>query len=234
VISGLCTYGSVRGSLEEQMVNVNKALDSTKNVETSISTMDSLTETLIDSIRINNIEKEKMSGLENVYYTGQKTINAEITSTIEDIKEILEVKDEYVNSLEEKEVVDSIGMDIFEVIGKDVGLSGNTVLLVIFLILIVTLEVALYVTGSPFQYTVDEENREESEYEMICRYIDAMENENSTVLRSDSKISEITGISKKDCKRFREMLKSQKHRGKNLIHVNGKSLLSLMNQAYTH
>lgn len=222
VISGIATYGSVRVSIEDQEGFANRQNSGTKFVETNVETVDEVIKTLVDSISASVDEKQKLNSLQGAYYTGHEKLSEDVDKTIESIEKLLNTKNEYVNSLNEEEKnIEEVSKRIFDLIGEDVGMSGNDVLFWIFMILIVTLETALFVTGSPFKYLDVEEEKEESEYEEACRYVDAMFKENSSVLNSNEIISENTGISMMACKRYRELLKTLKHRGKELIHVNG-------------
>lgn len=220
-ISGIATYGSVKLTLDAQEVRAEKLNLSSENIEFAIAQIDLKMDRLNRASASAVSEKEKMNESEGIYYTGLSKMTDDMKLAEAEMEALLEERTTLVNSLrEEAENTANVSKDVFSLIGEDIGLSGRDTLFYIFVVLIIVLEIALFATTDKFDV---EEIKEESEYEMVCRYIDAMEKENSSVLNSDEKISEMTGISKKNCKRYRELLKTLKHRGKSLIHVNGTS-----------
>lgn len=220
-ISGICSFGSVKSALQDQKFTAELNNSDTKIVQDNIEVVDSVVSSLLGAINANVAEKEKLSGLEDAFYSGQGAMSEDLNTSVSNIKDMLELKTEYnVVLQEESEETESIGLDTFTLIGESFQTSGEKTLFILFMILIITLEVALFVTGEPFFHSTNIV-AEESEYDMFCRYVDNMERSNSSVLSSDDKISSITGIDKKICKRFRENLKEWKWRGKTLITTTG-------------
>ena len=223
IISGICTFGSVKSSLSEQQFKAELANNTTETTQDNILVVDSVVETLLNSVNSSVAEKEKMSGLDGAYYSGQERMTEDLNNSIDNIERMLTMKSTLsTNLVEEKEDVKSVGADIFTMMGADVGLSGEQTLFWIFMALIVILEVALFLTADPFMY-LETANTEENEVDVVLKYISALEKENgSVILNSDNNIAEATGISRKDCKRYRVLLKELKHRGKALISDNNR------------
>lgn len=222
VVSGICTYGSVKLTLENQELYVSKMNIDTENIQFQIDQIDIKIERLNRSADASVAEKEKMSGLDGAYYSGQTKMTDDLNSVDSNMQKLLDDRTALTNSLKvEAQNIDSVSKDVFTLIGEDIGLTGTQTLFWIFIVLIVILEVALYVTTDGFKYSEVEEEVL-TEKDVIFMYIDALENSNSVVLPSDNTISEATQISKSDCKRYRALLSELKWRGKPLI-MNGGS-----------
>jgi hypothetical protein len=166
-------------------------------------------------------EKEKLSSLEGAYYTGVGKMTSDTALAESEMGDLLFERTALVNSLiEEAKNITSVSTDIFSLIGEDIGLTGAQTLFWIFVVLIVLLEVALFATTDSFETApVQEEN----EVDIVLKYVDALEKDNgSVILNSDVNIAIATNIPKKDCVRYRKLLKSIKYRGKSLISENNR------------
>lgn len=220
-ISGVCTYGAVKLTLEEQELYVNKMNISSNNLQFSINQLDKKIERLNRSADASVSEKEKMNEAEDIFYSGQIKLTADTKLAEQEMEALLKERTTLTDSLQvESKSINSISKDVFTLIGEDLGIPGMVVLFWIFIILIFVLEITLFATTEGFSVKAKKELTEE---ELVFQYIDGLEKDNSVVLNSDINISESTGISKKDCKRYRALLKELKWRGKALVSANNRA-----------
>jgi hypothetical protein len=234
LISGIATYGTVKITLDEQSQHTEILNKDTEVIQENIEVVDTVLNSLVGSIEASTVEKQKMSGMDGAFYSGQNKIAEEQDSSLDNVKEFLNMRTEMANSLgEEDQNIQTSGSDVFVLIGEDIGLTGQETLFWIFMILIVVLEAALFFTSDPFKYSIVEEPQELSEKEVVFNYIEALLNTSSAILVGDSKISEATGISKADCRRYRTLLSSDelKYRKRNLIYKAGSGWRANFNAA---
>lgn len=223
LVSGVATYGAVKMTLEQQEVYSGKMEISSDNIQFNIDQIDKKIERINRSADSSIAEKEKMNNSDDIYYSGISKMTADTELAEKELADLLEERTVLTNSLrEEAKNTTNASKDVFELIGADIGLTGQKTLFYIFVVLIVILEIALFATTDPFKHHSIETSAEE-EYEVVLRYIEALEKENgSVILNSDDTISEVTGIPKKDCKRYRKLLKEITHRGKSLLSDNNR------------
>jgi len=224
LVSSVATFGAVKLTLEEQEVFVQKSNVSSDNIEFAISQIDKKIERLNRSADASISEKEKMSELESVFYTGIGKMTADTKLAEEEMISLLEERTVLTDSLEIEDTnTVNVSKSVFDLIGEDIGLTGAQTLFWVFMALILILEISLFATTDPFFYSKTVIT-EETESEEIFRYIDALEKSNSVVLNSDINISNSTGMSKKSCVRYRNLLKTElKWRGKPLINSNNRT-----------
>jgi hypothetical protein len=218
IISGICSYGTIKITLEEQSFYSKNMNKNTEIIHDNLEVIDNVLLSLTESLDASAIEKQKMANKEDPYYSGQNKISEEQSNSLNSVKEFIQMRSELATTLNEENVeVVSSGEDVFTLIGGDFNISGEKTLFYIFISLIFILEGALLATTDGFSHKKDEEIAE-SEIDKALLYVNNLEKENSVVLNSDDKISNITGISKQECKRYRELLKNTlKWRGKYLI-----------------
>lgn len=214
-ISGICTYGAVKVTLDKQEFQTGILNINTENIQRQIAEIDRDIERLNRSADASVDEKEKMNSLDGAYYSGQTTMTNDFMGVASSKEELLEKRTLLANSLkEESNNIQSSGKDVFSMIGEDFSMSGEKTLFFIFVILIFVLEIALFITSEAFPIRI---NNIRDEKEMLEKYIDALMEIDGVRLNSDKIISEKTGIAMNECKRYKNMLQDLSWRKKPLI-----------------
>lgn len=232
IISAICSYGKVKTSLAEQEFKANTNIVVMETASKNIDTINGLSQALILSAQSSAEEQVKMSSMKEAYHSGQAKMSNQVDKTVEGVKELIALSSEIAEKTAEiKDSKDSVAMDVFTLIGEDFGTSGKKTLFWIFIVLIFMLEIAIFMTSDPFIYT-NEDILGEKEVDIALKYVDHLRKPNSLSLNSDKKISEDSGISESECKRYRVLLSEDlKWRNRFLIEKKNRTWKANFNSA---
>jgi hypothetical protein len=118
---------------------------------------------------------------------------------------------------------ETLNEDTFEFVASHIPflrITGRTFKYLILLVLSFVLEFGLFTTMEPLVRNKINIDVSEMKKEMI-KYIDSLMDVNGVRLNSDRKIAEVSGISLKNCLKYKEFLMTQQYNGKALL-ISGK------------
>ncbi|MDA3855054.1 MAG: hypothetical protein PF569_02260 [Candidatus Woesearchaeota archaeon] len=194
--------------------------------EVNNSTMDSFSNQIEDIDKdiesINNDIRSNQEDMRNIDPAIYRTAREQIQNTIQDLRssktELFNKREELViqqqNEIEEVEI---IPVDSFSLMAEKLnnGWDGSDVMYYLMLLLIFLLELSLVVTSeeAELEVNITEERKP------LSLYVKALMDINGVRLNSDKKISELTGLSHKDCKYYKSLLQEWKYESTHLIHT---------------
>jgi len=171
----------------------------------------------------------------SLYVSAGRTIADELRSFREEKQNLVDKKTELLNEKAEASktmVVTSI--DSFTLMGERIGMTGEQVMFYLMALLVFVLEVVLVITSGEIEGKVKiSESRTK-----LTKYIKALMDVNGIRLNSDKKISEITGLSIQECKRFKLLLQEWQYndtpllrsgRGGTKANFSQKNLIQIVN-----
>jgi len=211
-------FVSISASLNFTMLSIQNQSFTSRQQNNNVYSYDERIEELSRDIQIyNRMIEDKLKKSEeapSLYTAAGSAISEELRQYREDKQALVDEKTRLLNEkaeASENMVITSI--DSFTLMGEKIGLTGEQVMFYLMGLLVLVLEVVLAMTSGEISGTVKvSENRGK-----LVKYVNALMDVNGIRLNSDSKISELTGLTIHECKRFKGLLQEWKYDGIELI-----------------
>ena len=199
-VSMVASLGFTLTSIEQQSFTANIQ---NRNIDRQVITQD-----------INNIEKQiqskldQQAGLPADYITASDRFTQQIKELQAQRQDLLDK----LNSLPKDQITQT--SDMFSLLGSMVNLSGKNTMFYMMLLLVILLEFTIAITAEDIK---KEGPKLIEDKGTIYKYVNELFNTTTAKLNTDERISEATGISLDQCKKYKKLLTSVTYKGTALI-----------------